>query len=227
MEVPVRKLVDISLSLDGGYQHQTPEGVKNVQLEFELIKDYPGGQGQQVRAVRMRLHHGTHVDAPMHFVPGGGTIEKIPLETFYGDAMILDLTAIGQNEPILPDHIEAALGNRDLANARVLLRTDWNAHYGEPGYHEASPYISPAAVNWICRSKPLLVGYDYSHPKDAPGTPAPVYAVRTFLEHQIVPMGYIRNLDQVDATRPMTLSAFPLAFSGVEASPVRAVLIQD
>lgn len=223
----MRKIVDISLSLDGGYQHQTPEGVKNVQLEFELIKDYPGGQGQQVRAVRMRLHHGTHVDAPMHFVPGGGTIEKIPLETFYGDAMILDLTAIGQNQPILPAHIKAALGDRDLANARVLLRTDWNAHYGEPGYHEASPYISPAAVDWICGRKPLLVGYDYSHPKDAPDTPAPVYAVRTFLEHEIVPMGYIRNLDQVDATGPMTLSAFPLAFSGVEASPVRAVLIQD
>jgi kynurenine formamidase len=223
----VRKFIDISLSLDGGYRHQTPEGVRNVQLEFELIKDYPGGQGQQVRAVRMRLHHGTHVDAPMHFVPGGGTIEKIPLETFYGDAMILDLTAIGQNEPILPAHIKAALGDRDLRNARVLLRTDWNAHYGEPGYHEASPYISPAAVEWICGQKPLLVGYDYSHPKDAPDTPAPVYAVRTFLEHEIVPMGYIHNLDQVDTTRPITLSAFPLAFTGVEASPVRAVLIQD
>jgi arylformamidase len=223
----VRNLVDISLSLDADYRHQTPEGVKNDQLEFELIKDYPGGQGQQVRAVSMRLHHGTHVDAPMHFVPGGATLEKIPLETFYGEAMVLDLTAIGQNEPIEPAHVEAALGGRDLNGARVLLRTDWNAHYGEPGYFEASPYISPKAVDWICARKPLLVGYDYSHPKDAPDTPAPVYAVRTFLENEIVPMGYLRNLDQVDPRRPMILSAFPLAFSGVEASPVRAVLIQD
>ncbi|HET6193412.1 MAG TPA: cyclase family protein [Trebonia sp.] len=223
----MRNLVDISLSLDADYRHQTPEGVKNVQLEFELIKDYPGGQGQQVRAVRMRLHHGTHVDAPMHFVPGGATLEKIPLETFYGEAMVLDLTAIGQNEPIEPAQVEAALGGRDLNGARVLLRTDWNAHHGEPGYFEASPYISPKAVDWICARKPLLVGYDYSHPKDAPDTPAPVYAVRTFLENEIVPMGYLRNLDQVDPGRPMILSAFPLAFSGVEASPVRAVLIQD
>ena len=175
----------------------------------------------------MRLHHGTHVDAPMHFVPGGATLEKIPLKTLYRRGHGLGSHRDRAEQTIEPAQVEAALGGRDLNGARVLLRTDWNAHYGEPGYFEASPYISPKAVDWICARKPLLVGYDYSHPKDAPDTPAPVYAVRTFLENEVVPMGYLRNLDQVDPGRPMILSAFPLAFSGVEASPVRAVLIQD
>ena len=96
----MRKITDISLVLDASYVHQTPEGVKNVQLEFELIKDYPGGAGQQVRAVHMRLHHGTHVDAPMHFVSGGAAINAFPLETFCGPAVLVDLTPIADNEQI-------------------------------------------------------------------------------------------------------------------------------
>jgi len=40
-------------------------------------------------------------------------------------------------------------------------------------------------------------------------------------------MGYVRNLDQVDPARDLTLVALPLAFANVEASPVRAVVIQS
>jgi len=221
------KIIDISLRLDAAYQHQTPVGVKNVQLAFELIKDYPGGQGQQVRSVTMRLHHGTHVDAPMHFHPGGTAIEDTPLETFYGETVLVDLTSVRENEPIGPELIAKALDGREITGSRVLLRTDWNRHYGEPDYQARSPYITPSAVHWLVERRPVLVGYDYSHPKDAPDAPAPVYAVRTFLGNNIAPLGYLRNLDLIDPSRPATLSAFPLSFEGVEASPVRAVVIQE
>lgn len=221
------KVIDISLDLGDSYVHHTPEGVRNVQLEFELIKDYPGGAGQQVRSVHMRLHHGTHVDAPMHFVQGGAPINAFPLETFCGPAVLVDLTAVRENEPIEPKHLEKALAGRDVAGQRVLLRTDWNRNYGRPDYEQRAPYIGPAAVDWLSERKPALVGYDYAHAKDAPDTPAPVYAVRTFLESGIITMGYIRNLDKIDPARELTLVAVPLAFSDVEASPVRAVVIES
>ena len=221
------KVVDISLALGGSYQHQTPAGVKNVQLEFELIKDYPGGAGQQVRAVHMRLHHGTHVDAPMHFVEGGKSIDQFPITTFVGTAVLADLTSmVGENEEVRPEHIERALNGRQVAGQRLLLRTDWNAHYGEPDYDARAPYIGPDAVDWVVSQRPALVGYDYAHAKDAPNSPKAVYAVRTFLENEILTMGYIRNLDQLSADRTLTLVAAPLAFEGVEASPVRAVVIE-
>jgi arylformamidase len=223
----LRKITDISLVLDASYVHQTPEGVKNIQLEFELIKDYPGGAGQQVRAVHMRLHHGTHVDAPMHFVSGGAAINDFPLERFCGPAMLVDLTPIGDNEQICPEHLEKALAGRDVTDQRLLIRTDWNKNYGMPDYTERAPYIGPAAVDWLASRKPALVGYDYAHSKDAPDSPAPDYAVRTFLENDIITMGYIRNLDQIDPDRALTLVALPLPFAHVEASPVRAVVIQS
>lgn len=221
------KLIDISLRLTPGYQMRTPEGVKNVQLSFETIKDYPGGSGQYVSAVHMRLHNGTHVDAPQHFVEGGPGIDDMPLETFFGDTVLLDLTRVGQNAPIRREDVEtSAEGRPRIEGKRVLLRTGWNRHYGEAGYQEGSPYISAGAVDWIVSQGPVLVGYDYMHGKPDPDAPYPSYALRTFLEAGIVTMGYLRNLDLIDAAVPIELCAFPLAFVGVESSPVRAVVIQ-
>lgn len=221
------KIVDISLPLDAGFQMHTPEGVKNVQLAFELIKDYPGGAGQMVSAVHMRLHNGTHVDAPMHFVQGGHSIDQMPLETFYGPGVMADLTAVPEGAPITADDLAKAFQGTELHGARVFLRTDFNHHYGEESYDEKSPYISVGAVDWLVEQGPVLVSYDYSHGKDDPEAPSRYYAVRTFLEHGIVTMGYVRNLDKIDPGRPFRVAALPLAFKAVESSPVRAILIQD
>ena len=221
------KIVDISLALDAGYRMHTPEGVKNVQLAFETIKDYPGGAGQFVSAVHMRLHNGTHVDAPMHFVEGGPSIDQVPLSAFYGPGLMADLTDVALGAPITKEHLESAFEGKHVAEQRVFLRTNWNDHFGEEGYEEGSPYISTGAVDWLASQHPALVSYDYSHGKDDPEAPRRYYAVRTFLESGIVTMGYVTRLDRIDSSKPFTVSAFPLAFKGVESSPVRAVLVQE
>lgn len=220
-------IIDLSLQLDPNYRMHTPQGVKNVQLEFELIKDYPGGMGQMVTAVHMRLHNGTHVDAPKHFVPGGAPIGSVPLHTFVGETVVLDFTYVRENEAITAADLEKVVGSRRIDGMRVLLRSDWNHHYGETDYKERSPYIGTDAVNWLAARKPVLIGYDYAHGKDAPDAPCEAHSLRTFLEANICTMGYLRNLDQIDLNKPVTLVALPLAFTDVEASPVRAIAIQD
>jgi kynurenine formamidase len=220
-------VIDISLKLDASYRHLTPDGVPNIQLEYELIKDYPGGAGQLVHAFHMRLHNGTHVDAPMHFVPGGATISDLPLETFGGEALLVDLTGVAKNAPILPADLEAALGGSSIEGARILLRTDWNHNYGREHYEAESPYLSRAGADWLAARHPLLVSYDYSHGKGDPDNDVPFYALQAFLKNGVATMGYVRNLDKIDPAKRVLLSAFPLAFQKVEASPVRAVVIQD
>lgn len=220
------RIIDLSLRLEATYRMHTPEGVRNLQLEFETLKDYPGGAGQYVSGVHMRLHNGTHVDGPMHFIKGGASVDAIPLDKFYGDATLVDLTTVAEGAPIRAEDLEGALRGRSIANTRVLLRTNFNRYYGQADYEERSPYISVEAVDWLCGQRPALVGYDYSHGKDDPAAPSRFYAVRTFLGHDIVTMGYLRNLDQIDAAKPIVLSALPLAFVGVESSPVRAVAVQ-
>src|SRR5215813_8522286 len=40
----------------------------------------------------MGSHTGTHVDAPRHFISTGTGVDKVPLENFIGEAVILDMS---------------------------------------------------------------------------------------------------------------------------------------
>ena len=85
MTLRIGKIIDISLELDGGqYRMHTPAGFsKDMQFAVEVLKEHdaPGGAGQIVRGVHMRLHAGSHVDAPEHMVKGGKQLQELALET--------------------------------------------------------------------------------------------------------------------------------------------------
>src|SRR6266481_1997545 len=95
MSLSIKKIVDISLELDDSkFSMRTPPGFKkDLQFQMEVLKEHdaPGGAGQIVRGVHMRLHPGSHVDAPEHNVRGGTQIHQLPLELFMGDAIVADL----------------------------------------------------------------------------------------------------------------------------------------
>src|SRR4029077_14216113 len=83
------RIIDISLELDRNtFRMRTYAGFrKDMQFETEVIKDYAdGGLGQLVRGVHMRLHAGTHIDAPSHMIKGASDIHDIPINTFLGPA---------------------------------------------------------------------------------------------------------------------------------------------
>src|SRR5258707_807577 len=76
------KIIDISLELDPqNFAMRTPAGfTRDLQFAMEVLKEHdaPGGAGQIVRGVHMRLHAGSHVDAPEHNVRGGAHIPGGP-----------------------------------------------------------------------------------------------------------------------------------------------------
>lgn len=223
------KIIDISLKLDESYSMHTPAGfAQDLQFEVVLLKDYdaPGGAGQVVRGVHMRLHAGTHVDAPAHFVKGGTHIYDVPLETFVGDAVVANLSHLGPNSPITVQDLERTIGGELKGGDRLLLRTDWNKRYGQPGWAEQSPYLMPEAVDWCIQRGTVLVGIDFSHAKDAPSAPAVFYTSRALCENGVMVMAYLNNLDRISKTR-VTLIALPLAIADVESAPARAVVLED
>src|SRR5262245_51265012 len=68
MSLAIEKIIDISLELDPkNFGMRTPAGFKkDMQFEMETLKEHdaPGGAGQIVRGVHMRLHAGSHVVRP-------------------------------------------------------------------------------------------------------------------------------------------------------------------
>jgi arylformamidase len=219
-------IVDISIRLASDYKMHTPAGVRDVQLAIEVIKEYdaPGGAGQLVRGISARLHHGTHVDAPEHFVRGGPQINDLDLSTFVGPAVIADVRNRRRPEMIEVGDLAKAIESNYQQADRLLIRTDWNDRYGQPGYLEGSPYLTLEAIEWCIEQKFPVVGLDFAHVKDDPAAPGRFFITRRFCESGVVTMGYVTNLSAIKNPRVM-LVALPLALSGAEASPVRAVVL--
>src|SRR5260221_5566460 len=55
--------------------------------------------GYFTRSFWMLEHYGTHMDAPAHFPPGKTTLDKIPVERFFGPAVILDVRSEAERNP--------------------------------------------------------------------------------------------------------------------------------
>ena len=88
--------------------------------------------GVNVAELRMGTHHGTHLDAPFHCYEDGAAVADIPLDRFYGPAVLIDLAPGG----LLPPRAE--LGIRHFSayedafrrGARVILRTGCTRNSG-------------------------------------------------------------------------------------------------
>ena len=229
MALQIRKIIDVSLELDDSkFQMRTPPGFKkDMQFQMEVIKEHDaeGGAGQIVRGVHMRLHAGSHVDAPEHNVKGGKQIQDLPLETFAGDAVIADLRECVPGKAVTPEILEKAVGKELRRGDKLLLRTDVNKQYMINDWQKRSPYLTSAATKWCIDKGISVIGYDFYHGVDEPNAPRVFNSSRTFSEAGVVTMPYLNNLDQVSIQR-CTLVALPLKLVGAEASPVRAVILE-
>src|SRR5215813_4883249 len=104
------EIIDISLELDArNFGMRSPAGFKkDMQFEMEVLKEHdaPGGAGQIVRGVHMRLHAGSHVEASEHNLRGGTQIHQLPLELFICDAIVVDLRVNMKGKAITENDLE-------------------------------------------------------------------------------------------------------------------------
>src|SRR5687767_1074748 len=118
-------------------------------FHFELKWKMAEGATVNVGAVQMGVHNGTHADAPFHFAPGADTIDQIPLETYLGAAVVVDLTQLFVTDPTRPIRIadlESSAGALELA-PRLLLKTGvWNDSTVFP---ELIPVIAADVPEWL------------------------------------------------------------------------------
>ena len=150
----------------------------------------------------MSAHCGTHADAPRHVFAEGKTIGDAPLLAYVGPARVVELPGLGE---VGPD----ALPRKALGVPRVLFRSGGKAS------------LSPLAALRLADGGTVLVGTDAGSidPEDAEDLPAH----RALLERGVA---LLEDLDLSGvADGDYQLVALPLRFQDLDASPVRAILI--
>jgi len=227
--LPYGRVIDISFKLDPEtFRMQVPDGFdKDAQFEVEVIKPYSTGDGQIVRAVHMRLHAGSHVDAPAHQLPTGKHIHELALDRFIGDALVADFTDKLGGHPITVEDLDVRYGKKIRKGDRLLVRTNANKKYFEmdlDAWKKYSPGFTVEARHWIIEKGVSLVGFDMYHGRKPDGEKRNTSKI--FPTAGVLTLPYLNNLDQITKER-VTLLCFPLAIVNVEATPVRAIVLEN
>lgn len=206
--------IDVSAPLDPA---TTPTYPGDTQPKFEFLRSFSKGDKVTLSSYLMTAHAGTHVDAPLHFVANGASIDRVPLATLIGRARMIDCT---------PDAmaIDAAeLNEHDWRGAkRILFRTrnSRNAWMVDPSFHQDFTYIAPDAAQLLADAGVELVGIDYL---SAEKFGAPEAKTHQILLGRNIPIVEGLDLRGVKAGE-YEFMILPLKVVGHEASPARALL---
>ena len=205
-------------------------------VEPTLRSSHARGDLFQSTILTISCHAYTHVDAPVHFLPGDRDIASMPVDQWIGEAAVVDLTHLGDNGEVSASELEAHAGHVRRGDI-VLLRTDWprKVSVASEKFWRDAPYTARSGCDWLVRRGVKAVGYDY--PPDqcirttifAPATKVERSECVThdvFFPAGITVIEYLTNLDRIRVPRCRFL-ALPLRIEGADGSPVRAVALID
>lgn len=90
--------------------------------------------GYFTRSFWMLEHYGTHLDAPAHFPPGKMTVDEIPVQQFFGPAVVIDVEREDADNADYQLTVQSVLQwehkhGKIPAGAIVLLRTGWASRW--------------------------------------------------------------------------------------------------
>ena len=176
-----------------------------------------------VQTIRFSNHLGTHLDAPSHFVPGGRTVDEIPLEILIGPAAVLDFTHKKKCERIRTEDFRAWDG-RLSTGARVLLKTGWDQHFRPGVFHDGYPCLDLEAAEFLASREIALLGMDTPSPSpiDDPGQ----NIHKVLLGAGIILLEAVTNLGRIQADIFELIVLSP-PFTGFSGAPCRAVAVVE
>ncbi|MFH1245435.1 MAG: cyclase family protein [Candidatus Omnitrophota bacterium] len=206
--------------------------------------DLPDEEFLSLEMIYCSVHTGTHIDAPFHF----GTkcagceakkIDDLPLDWFYSDGVVLDLTYKQPAQAITAEDAAAALRKINYCLKEkdiVLLRTGADKYFGTKDYMTKFCGVSAQAIDWfLARGIKVIgidaLGFDRPYPamfKDfisgknsAVLWPAHFYGRKQEYAH----IERLANLDKIPKPYGFKVACFPVKIRDAGAGFARVVAI--
>lgn len=205
-------IIDISLALHS----KMPKWPGSEGIKIQQIKRLEEGDKVNISKIESDVHAGTHVDAPLHFIKDGNTVEALPLDRLIGPAVV---AVIPEARVITAKHLEC-LGLSPKTK-RLLLRTRnsdlWASGITE--FRENYTALTADAAKWLVNQGIELVGIDYLSIQIF-NDPATTHEI--LLKGQVVILEGL-NLADVEAGL-YELICLPIKIVGTEGALARAVL---
>src|SRR5687768_302494 len=206
------RLRDISVTLAMG----TPEWPGDTPYSCGWTASIADGSAVNLSSLTTSPHVGTHADAPVHVRDGWPGAHELPLEAFYGPAVVIDVSnATGE---LSFSDIEPAIAPYRLE--RLLLKTGQGVAGGV--FPEEWATLSESCARTLLGLGLRLLGVD------APSVDT--RESKSLAVHKMPFSGNAFILENLDLRRinpgEYELIAFPMKVMALDAAPVRAILIE-
>ena len=182
-------------------------------------------EGRESRKIVLGTHTGTHVDAPLHFIKNGLSVDQIPLEKLIGEITILDFSYLGENASITKEMLK----ERKIAK-KMLFRFGWGKHWGQKKFYQGYPYFTKEAAEFLVSKNVELLSYDTPSPDDSRikiGTEQDSEIHKIFLKNNIILVEYLANLEKIQEFEDWNISVNPLVINGGDGSTARVYLFKQ
>ena len=204
------KVIDISMDVAPDMAVWTNNDAKRPQ--FKILRDYAQGAVARETQITMDMHTGTHIDAPLHFIEGGRTMESIALESLVRSVKVLDLTDV-EDSISEDDLVELGIEQGDfiLFKTRNSFRDDFDMDF---------VFLNASGTDFLVERGILGVGTDslgIERSQEGHETH------KGLLGNGIVIIEGLRLAHVVPGTYQMV--AAPLKIPNVEAAPARVFLM--
>jgi len=213
ISLPMAKVYDITVTISA----QTPIYKGDPGVVIAPFKSMSEGDTANVSQISMGCHTATHVDAPNHFIDGGGRVHEIDCSKLIGPCRVVEI----------PDDVTAIEPNHigDMAGVeRILFKTRNSAFWSEreKGFRTDYTYLLPETAERLAACGVVLVGIDYLsiEKSGSPGHPVHV----ALLEKEIVILEGV-DLGEV-AAGDYEIFCAPLKYDGAggDGAPARTFL---
>jgi kynurenine formamidase len=157
------------------------------------------------------MHAGTHIDGPMHLTDSKTYISTLPLESFTGKGIVIDVREqklIGLNDQIR---------KRTEPGEIVLFCSGRDQLFGKEEYYSNYPVFDKELVDYLAEQKVKMIGIDWPSPDHEP---YPMHQI--LLKNNILILENLTNLDLLLSEPAFEIFAFPLKIDA-DSSIVRVV----
>ena len=153
---PVSGLEFYELSHPWGMYTPIFPGYEEIKLERLT---YHAKHGVMTHKISTIFHTSTHVNAPIHLLPGKEAVGDLALDRFFGTGVVVSIPK-KKWELVEPEDLEKAKPEIRAGDI-VLINTGWHRRYSDSQeYFGHAPGLSKKAAQWLVKKKVKLVGVD-------------------------------------------------------------------
>lgn len=204
-------------------------------IEFSYLRNWDTENGMVCKWT-LNDHLGTHLDAPIHIVPGTASVDQVDINRLVGEAVVIDCSFANGRGITAADFDRA---RPEVQPGDIVLV--YSAESPSPGldeYPRDQTYMTPDGAQWLVDRRVKSVGVEaYSFENLYQGifvekwydkaTPPPHWPAHAIcLREGIYIIEGLANLGRVVGRR-LRFSALPLPVPGSSGSPVRAVAWEE